>query len=145
MNFLIGAAVAIVLPVAVGLTTLMLGSGVETERSITAIDVTATMQATGIPVVALRAYLAAEAHGCPGLDWSLVAAVFAEESGHGGHGGSLLWPNGDVRPPSATPRPVRWAPDSSCRTLGSDSGPAETRTTCSTHPQQQLDICAPGI
>ncbi|MGI8983161.1 MAG: lytic transglycosylase domain-containing protein [Acidimicrobiales bacterium] len=50
-----------------------------------------------IPPPLLDAYQAAAAT-CPGLPWSVLAAIAKVETDHGRHGGASLAPNGDVAP-----------------------------------------------
>ena len=56
----------------------------------------------GIPPAALGAY---QQWGdtCPGLDWALLAAVGAVESGHGTTGGATIAADGTVTPPIVGP------------------------------------------
>jgi membrane-bound lytic murein transglycosylase B len=64
---------------------------------------------SGVPRVALEAYLRAaavlheERPGC-GLDWALVAAIGRVESNHGRFGGAVLTVNGTSTPPVVGPR-----------------------------------------
>lgn len=64
---------------------------------------------SGVPRVALEAYLRAAAAlggqrpGC-GLDWALVAAIGRVESNHGRFGGAVLTANGTSTPPVVGPR-----------------------------------------
>lgn len=51
-----------------------------------------------IPPALLGAYLRS-ASSCPGLSWTVLAAVGKVESDHGRAGGGLVAPNGDVTPP----------------------------------------------
>ncbi len=52
----------------------------------------------GVPARAAQAYQAA-AGRCPGLDWTLIAAIGAVETRHGQHGGTTIDPGtGEVRP-----------------------------------------------
>ncbi|MGH9164551.1 MAG: lytic murein transglycosylase [Acidimicrobiales bacterium] len=56
-------------------------------------------QALGdIPTPLLGAYVASAAT-CPGLRWTVLAAIAKVESDHGRHGGAVLDPTGDVVPP----------------------------------------------
>lgn len=51
-----------------------------------------------IPPALLGAYVASAAT-CPGLAWTVLAAIAKVESDHGRHGGATLGPTGDVAPP----------------------------------------------
>ena len=51
-----------------------------------------------IPAEMLSLYASA-AETCPGMSWSLVAAIGKVETDHGRFAGSELLPNGDVQPP----------------------------------------------
>jgi hypothetical protein len=58
----------------------------------------AGLSAAGVPARAAQAYQAA-AGRCPGLDWTLLAAVGAVETNHGQHAASSLDPGtGEARP-----------------------------------------------
>ncbi len=73
--------------------------------------VTSDLASSGIPVRALKAYVAAAAvtarldPSCH-LHWSLVAAIGRIESDHGRYGGARIATNGDVAPPIYGPRLV---------------------------------------
>lgn len=54
-----------------------------------------------IPARALEAYQTAATGpaACPGLDWAVIAGIYARESDHGRYGGSTVGPDGVVSPP----------------------------------------------
>lgn len=60
-------------------------------------DPTAEAQ-VDIPAQLFSTYTAA-AETCPGMPWTVLAAIAKVETNHGRHGGAQLAPNGDVRPP----------------------------------------------
>lgn len=63
----------------------------------------------GIPQRALQAYVnaAASPEACPGMRWSVLAAIYRKESGHGTHGSATINDDGVVSPPIYGP-PVDW-------------------------------------
>lgn len=63
----------------------------------------------GIPQRALQAYIEAanSPDSCPGMRWSVVAAIYRTESGHGSHGGAAINDDGVVSPAIYGP-PVDW-------------------------------------
>lgn len=63
----------------------------------------------GIPQRALQAYITAaqSTDACPGMRWSVIAAIYRKESGHGSHGGATIGGDGVVSPAIYGP-PVDW-------------------------------------
>lgn len=63
----------------------------------------------GIPNRALEAYVTAaqSPEACDGMRWSVLAAIYRKESGHGSHGGATIGADGVVSPAIYGP-PVDW-------------------------------------
>lgn len=85
------------LMVAAGLTGSVLAPGATTGASVS--DNPAAI--AGVPARALVAYEAAASgpDSCPGLDWAVIAGIYARESDHGRFGGSTIGSDGIVSPP----------------------------------------------
>lgn len=91
---------AVALAIAVLVSPLVLAIGVATlAMGEPALGGEATEEArTDIPAELLSLYVSA-ADTCPGLSWSVIAAVAKVETDHGRFAGAQLQLNGDVQPP----------------------------------------------
>ncbi len=92
MKTLVGAGLLAVFALPAGMAAAVLAaatSGAEGEPSPHAL--------ADVPAPLLGAYQSA-AETCPGLPWSVLAAIGKVETAHGRHGAASLAPNGDVVP-----------------------------------------------